>query len=266
MQEEYKDSTPSISQRAYIIAQSLQETNKALFGLYVFIILSISLGILNAYTNPADATFFRFWLPYILVVFTPVIIWYFSRARGYSHKLKGWIEDYTEQAYILVFDTTIPKGSTTGEKILNLARNIFPELRPDYLGFSPYYTDRIKSYFRRKFGKQQDQIISESLNYKVNSYSFDLALRTDKGYFIVKDFKDKIVTFDDLKQLVQLIRGKFKDKYQRTHVFRVICVTKEYDQSFKESLEQQMTRELSSNIKLDLLIEEKVGYSVLWVS
>jgi hypothetical protein len=36
-------------------------------------------------------------------------------------------------------------------------------------------------------------IISESMNYKVSSeYSVDLALRTP-GYFIVKDFKDKVV-------------------------------------------------------------------------
>jgi hypothetical protein len=46
----------------------------------------------------------------------------------------------------------------------------------------------------------------------------------------------------------------------------VISVAKEYDQSFKESVEQQMAKELNSNIKLDLLVQEKVGYSVLWVS
>jgi hypothetical protein len=104
------------------------------------------------------------------------------------------------------------------------------------------------------------------LNYTIGSYSVDLALKTEKGYFIVKDFKDKIVTLEDLEQLIQIIRGKFRDKYRRTYVFRVICVANEYDQSFKESMKQQMSKELNSNIKLDLLVQEKVGYSVLWVS
>jgi hypothetical protein len=77
-------------------------------------------------------------------------------------------------------------------------------------------------------------------------YSLDLALKTKEGYFIVKDFKDKIVTLEDLKQLILVISNKFKDKYQRTFVFRVLCVAKEYDQPLlqQESLERQMTEEL----------------------
>ncbi len=114
----------------------------------------------------------------------------------------------------MVFDTTVPKGNTSGEKILNLARAVFPELRSDYSDFLPSYTDFIRLYFKRKFGKRQDQIISKSLNYNIGSYSVDLALKTEKGYFIVKDFRDKIVTLEDLKQLVQIIRGKFRDKYR----------------------------------------------------
>jgi hypothetical protein len=266
MQEEYKDPAPSFSQRAYLIAESLRATTSILFGLYIIVILSISLGIANAYSNPQDVRFFKFWLPYIIIVFSPVIAWYFIRSRRYFQRLKEWKDDYLEQAYILVFDTTVPKGNTSGEKILNLARAVFPELRSDYSDFLPSYTDYIRLYFKKKFGKRQDQIISKSLNYTIGSYSVDLALKTEKGYFIVKDFKDKIVTLEDLMQLVQIIRGKFRDKYRRTYVFRVICVAKEYDQSFKESMVQQMSEELSSNIKLDLLVQEKIGYSVLWVS
>jgi hypothetical protein len=94
----------------------------------------------------------------------------------------------------------------------------------------------------------------------------DLALRTEVGYFIVKDFKGNIVTVADLKQLSRIVGGKFKNRYRKTYVFRVICVSKQYDPSFlkAKSLEEQMI-ELDSNFPIDLLIEEKVGYSVLWV-
>ena len=52
-------------------------------------------------------------------------------------KLQEWDEDYLESAYILIFDTTIPKGDSTGEKVFNLAK-LFPELRAD-LYISAFY-------------------------------------------------------------------------------------------------------------------------------
>ena len=83
------------------------------------------------------------------------------------------------------------------------------------------------------------------------SYSYTYRNRSKEGYFIVEDFKDKIVTLEDLKQLILVIWSKFKDKYQRTFVFRVLCVAKEYDQPLlqQESLERQMTEELKKILK-----------------
>jgi hypothetical protein len=153
--QESKDSAPSFTQRAYLIAESLRATTSTLFGLYVIVILFLSLGIVNAYSNPQDVRFFKFWLPYTIIVISPVIAWYFIRSRRYFQRLREWKDDFLEQAYILVFDTTVPKGNTSGEKILNLARAVFPELRSDYSDFLPSYTDYIRLYFKKKFGKRQ---------------------------------------------------------------------------------------------------------------
>jgi hypothetical protein len=89
-----------------------------------------------------------------------------------------------------------------------------------------------------------------------------VAYKTDEGYFVIKDFKDKIVTPEDLRQVTRIVKEKF------THIFRVICVAKAYDESFlnKDTLEKQMTKELKANFQIDLILEEKVGYSVLWIS
>lgn len=100
------------------------------------------------------------------------------------------------------------------------------------------------------------------MNYTIDSYVLDVAYKTDEGYFIVKDFKDQIVAPEDLRQLTRIVKEKF------TRIFRVICVAKAYDESFlnKVTLEKQMTKELKANFKIDLILEEKVGYSVLWIS
>ena len=52
------------------------------------------------------------------------------------------------------------------------------------------------------------------------------------------------------------------------NIFRIICVAKNYDENFldRESLEKLMTEKLQSDLKIDLLIKEPNGYSVLWIS
>ena len=106
------------------------------------------------------------------------------------------------------------------------------------------------------------------MNYKVNGYTFDFALKTDDGYFIIKDFQDKIVNIDDIKQLIDKAKSKFKNKYQLTHIFRILIVAKNYDNSFHErkSLEEIMTKEIKSKLKSDLIVKENIGYSLLWIS
>jgi hypothetical protein len=266
MQQDYGDSNLSISQRAYLIADSLRQTTRALFSVYMTILFGLLFGILVAYTDQKDTGFYRIWLPYIVVATLPFVIFYSIRARQFYRKLRDWNEDYLEQAYILLFTTTVPKGNDAVERVLNLASQILPELSPDYLDLSPYIDDYVKSFFRKKLGRSRASISSKSKNYKVNSYTFDLVLKTPKGYFIVKVFRDKVVTPEDLKGSVEIIQSKFRDRFHRIHVLRVICVAREYDQSLlqQESLERTM-KDLRAKFKIDLLIEEQVGFSVLWV-
>ena len=110
------------------------------------------------------------------------------------------------------------------------------------------------------------------MNYKVSpEYSVDLALNTPDGYFIVKDFKDKVVSLEDLRHLAKILGHKFRNidplATPRLDIFRVICVAKAYDEALlNETLEKQMTEQLKIKFKIDLILEEKVGYSVIWVS
>ncbi|MGB7661757.1 MAG: hypothetical protein WBL67_03390 [Nitrososphaeraceae archaeon] len=84
----------------------------------------------------------------------------------------------------------------------------------------------------------------------------------------MKSFGDSVVTVDNLKELIMTISNKFRNKYGRLDVFRVIVVARDYDQPFlnRESLEQMMKGELKSKFDIDLIVEEQVGYTVLWIS
>jgi hypothetical protein len=195
--------------------------------------------------------------------------------RAYQ-QFNDWRRDFVRQQYILYFEGTIPKGNTTAEKVLSLARLVFPELRKNPSSSIIY---KWRSWLEIGKTKPDEKIPPKALNYKVYSETIDLVLKSKEGYFIVKDFKDKIVTFKDLKQFINLVLLKFPND-----IFRIVCVSTQYDTPFfqQEWLEQKMTRELMTKrerfldfslfrptlwkgFSVDLLVVYKEGYSVLWI-
>ena len=265
----------SLSQRAYVITKSLRAASRILLALVIGILFFnlLAMGALTqirADIYDISKTFLFIVVLLSIILSSYIVIWFLLKAPYYYSQLEKWDEDYLHSAYILVFDTTIPKGNSTGERILNLAKLVFPELRSDlYTSLlakqtsSAFMSAVIQRIFTKKKGKSEEEIISESLNQKMGTYPLDLVLKTEKGYFIVKDFKERIITIEDLKELVKVIKSKLGEK----DIFRIICVAKGYNQQLlkPETLEQQM-KELDANLSIDLLVEENVGYSVLWIS
>ena len=280
MQKNSADSPLTLSQRIYVIARSLRSLGDLLRNLLLINLIFLSLGWaqviyhfdISCFCIHRDDSFYGLVYIELSLMTIFILVYFLSRGPGAYKKLKQWNEDYLEETYTIVFDTIIPKGNSTGEKVFNLAKAVFPELTSDYIRLAAGIRDRITLYFKKKLGRLKPLNISQGLNYKVTpTYSVDLALKLPlEGYFIVKDFKDRVVTVDELKYLVKTISGKFKDKYhlRDIHIFRTICVAKDYDAAFlnRESLEKLMMRDLKVNFKIDLIVEEKVGYSVLWVS
>jgi hypothetical protein len=68
--------------------------------------------------------------------------------------------------------------------------------------------------------------------------------------------------------MIKVVSKTFKDKYHKTFVLRAVCVAKRYDSQFmnRKYLENLMVDQVTSNIKLDLIIEDEKGFSVLWTS
>jgi hypothetical protein len=265
MQKEYTQLPFSLPHRAYLIADALKESTKQLLilfgGLTFYILLGLYLFFFEH--DPVGLVFFTI-LFYAFL--GPFLIWYSIKIRGFNNKLEEWQEDYIDDMYSLIFNTTVPKGDTTGEKILSLASMILPQLREDYVSYSLRPLDHIKHHFKKKLHKRP----SLTLNYKINQdYYLDLLFETSEGYFIVKEFKDKTVIVEDLRNLAKILSSKFKTKFlRRSNVFCVICVSKDYDKLFlnRESLEKIMTEEIKADFDINLVVEEDFGYSVLWVS
>ena len=253
----------TLTQRGYVLATALRETSSMTLRALAIILGFILFGVLM-WNYGRDINSLIFWLIWIFILIFIVTVYYYTRYRKYFVEFNNWKEDYLEQSYFLIFETSVPIGADTAEKVLNISRLIFPELRSDYIHYSPYYTDHINNYFRRLFRREYKL----EKNYRINSYSFDLVLKTLRGYYVVKDFDNEIVTADQIQKMIKIVSRGFRDKFQKTFVFRAVCVAKEYESQFMnpQSLETLMLEQARPNIKIDLLIDEGKGYSVLWVS
>jgi hypothetical protein len=274
LSQEYisQDDGVSLSQRAYVIAKSLRGASRWLLflvvGILFFNILALSATYLSQTKTIRDLLTASIIISAAISCY--IVGWFLVKAPHAYKRLEEWNEDYLHHSYFINFQTTIPKGNISGEKVLNLAKLVFPELRSDlYISLLdspniPTFISGLTTKLKKKVGKSDKEDISENFDYKVDAYSFDLVLKNKalEGYFIVKDFRDKVVTLGDLQEMVKVIHKEFGNK-----IFRTICVAKRYDQSFfeSESLEKHMTQELKVDFKIDLLVEEDVGYSVLWI-
>jgi hypothetical protein len=68
-----------------------------------------------------------------IIIAVYIIGWFIIKVRHEYSRMHNRNEDYLHSSYTLIFDTTIPKGNTTGEKVLSLANFVFPELRDDFV-------------------------------------------------------------------------------------------------------------------------------------
>lgn len=261
----------TLSQRIYAIARSLRYLGDLLRNIVIINLFFLSLSWAQAIYHfditclciNSDDTYYLLIYGELSLMTGFILVYFLLKGPNAYKKLKQWNEDYLEESYTVVFDTAIPTGNTTGERVYKLARTIFPELTPGYVSLDAGVIDLIILYFKKKLRKPQEPSISQSLNYKVNSDSLDLALKTPEGYFIVKDFKDKIVTVEQLKGLINILSHKFRKIKipPRIDIFRVIVVARAYHESFlnRETLEKLMTKDLKANFKIDLIVEEQVG-------
>ena len=252
--KKYKSFTHS--QRSYLIGNVLKRTSDILFIILFFL---VGIAIVSLFIEGAT-------LAGIEIIFlSPFIFWLYYKMRAVNKELKIWTQEYMNNSYVIIFNTTIPKGNSTEEKIIDLAKQVFPELHEQYSKF--YTIDKIGSialriFLKKLLGKKTVRIVTDNVNSKVGKekYHINLAIKTLEGYFIVKDLNENILTVDELKNFIKVLDNKINTqkilqntKLIDSKIFRLIFVSKHYDQQFleRESLERIMTKDTKVNFKVE---------------
>jgi len=185
------------------------------------------------------------WLMYgngvVIGLLSFLFIWVTYRGKAHTQEFESIEQQFIRQSYLVNFETSVPKGATRVEKILNEAIHVFPTLKD----------------VQRKAKLKQTKI-PYKLDQKFRGETIDGIVSTKKGDFIVK-FYDKTVSESDLKNLVDIL-SKSRDK-----IFRVLCVAKDYDEDLQSNKLVGIMDKIQKYFKLDLIFEEEHGYSMLWI-
>ena len=189
-----------------------------------------------------------------------ILVYYFftwrPSAKELGEDMNDLENDYLEESYVLTFTTKKPEGTKDGEKIFNLAQDVFPELREQ---------DGSKNKWKGKM-KLED------------GYEFDCFQTTsdeEPQLFIVKHFGSEEITMDEIQELCHKVENlgedeKVKKKIKDVDVMdisRIICVGKNYNPKFFKSDKklESMMEELEFDGKIDLMLDSDGKYKVIWI-
>ena len=166
-------------------------------------------------------------------------------------------DEYIQDSYFLNMELANPKGRNKAEKIFNLLKSVFPEVR--------------------LLSEREPDMKFEGTD--VSGYEFALNLDT-KGGKIGVMFFDKL-TYEELEIFTKEVNGEFAEENDR-----IICIAKEFGDEFhqwgdEETTElgqpktpeaEQYRNELEERMgqldvkgHIDLIKEKKSGYSIMWI-
>jgi len=169
--------------------------------------------------------------------------WYGLRAVKFSRELSDMQKQKIRQSYFLAFETTVPQGNTTVERVFDVLSNALPEIK-----------------LAQKEAKEKGKKFQYDYEYKIKDTVFDLKVNTPEGIILVEFFKNKL-TFDRLEVFVKSIDHAFKN----AGILRAVCVAKDFDDIFfSDELEQKLSK-LYMPYKMDLVKEDKSGFSTIWI-
>ena len=184
------------------------------------------------------------WL--LLIPVSAPLFFTYLKLRSTRNEMQDVADEYIQDSYFLNMELANPKGRNKAEKIFNLLKSVFPEVR--------------------LLSEREPDMKFEGTD--VSGYEFALNLDT-KGGKIGVMFFDKL-TYEELEIFTKEVNGEFAEENDR-----IICIAKEFgdeftdlkaenEEDYSDELEERMNQ-LSFEGHVDLIKEEKSGYSIMWI-
>ena len=150
-----------------------------------------------------------------------------------------------------MFEFVRPEGETKVDKLFNHLSLVFPEVEK----------------FKKRLDKKQKKFSEreESLLYPKTETADTWDLETATGTFLLVIFKTT-VKWEDVEKMIKVNnRDQNVEKLIGGNIMRIIYLADEYDSFFESDDFVSKMGENKRKFKLDLIKEDNLGYSTIWI-
>jgi heme oxygenase len=192
--------------------------------------------------SPAESEF----LEKVVLISTALLMATFGtlliiESSKFFKKLSRMQQQKIRQRYFLTLETAIPEGETTVERVYDILENVLPEIK-----------------LAKKNARKKGEKFQYDLKFKNGGEVFDLKVDTSEGIILV-EFFDKTLSWDDLEDfMVRTSKVGFR-------IFRIVCVSKDLDDIFSSEELSDKIKKLDMSYKIDLLKEDKTGFTTYFI-
>ena len=237
----------NLDDRMYLAIHEYKSTISFFIVFMGIIGLLIGYSVLTINSNYDDSD--TIWTATVLLIGTVAILigvgaWMIIRNSRFFRELSYMQQQKIRQSYFLAIETTVPEGETSVERVYDILGNVLPEIK-----------------LTKKNARKKGEKFQHDLEFKSQGEVFDLKVNTSEGIVLV-EFFDKILSWDDLKGFVERIDKAFKDVNE---ILRVVCVSKDFDDIFLSEELSDKIKKISNTYKIDLLKEDKTGFTTLFI-
>ena len=237
----------NLDDRMYLAIHEYKSTISFFIVFMGIIGLLIGYSVLTINSNYDDSD--TIWTATVLLIGTVAILigvgaWMIIRNSRFFRELSYMQQQKIRQSYFLAIETTVPEGETSVERVYDILGNVLPEIK-----------------LAKKNARKKGEKFQYDLEFKSNGEVFDLKVNTSEGIVLV-EFFDKILSWDDLKGFVERIDKAFKDVNE---ILRVVCVSKDFDDIFLSEELSDKIKKIGKDYKIDLLKEDKTGFTTLFI-
>ena len=187
---------------------------------------------------------------WVVLIFGLNLYWAITKRKTHRDLLQIH-SSFIHRSYVTMFEFVRPEGETKIDKLFNHLSLVFPEVEK----------------FKKRLDKKQKKFSEreESLLYPKTETADTWDLETATGTFLLVIFKTTVKWEDVEKMIKENNRDQTIEKLLGNDVRRIIYLADEYDSFFETDDFVSKMRETKRKFKLDLIKEDNLGYSTIWI-
>ena len=186
----------------------------------------------------------------LIIIIVVELVWFLSNQKTHRELLQIH-SSFIHRSYVTMFEFVRPEGETKVDKLFNHLSLVFPEVEK----------------FKKRLDKKQKKFSEreESLLYPKTETADTWDLETATGTFLLVIFKTT-VKWEDVEKMIKVnSRDQNVEKLIGGNIMRIIYLADEYDSFFETGDFISKMKETKRKFKLDLIKEDNLGYSTIWI-